>query len=108
MAVAKLNADNFDDTTKEGTTLIDFWAEWCGPCKALTPIIDELDAELGNNVTFAKVNVDEESELAQKFNIMSIPAIFILKDGEIVNQFVGVQTKQVLADAVNKVSQPGS
>jgi len=102
MAVSKLNSENFDDKTKRGVTLVDFWAEWCGPCRALNPVIEELDKELGDTVTFAKVNVDEESKLAQKFNVMSIPALFILKDGETVNQFIGIQTVQVLKDALNK------
>ncbi len=101
MAVTKLNSGNFDERTKTGTVLIDFWAEWCGPCRALNPLLEEIDNEMGDKVTIAKVNVDEESELAQKFGVMSIPALFILKDGETVNQFVGVQTKQVLVDALN-------
>ncbi len=101
MAITKLNSTNFDESTKSGVVLIDFWAEWCGPCRALNPIIEELDSEIGDKVTFAKVNVDEESELAQKFGVMSIPALFVLKDGETVNQFVGVQTKQALIDALS-------
>ncbi len=101
MAITKLNNDNFDESTKQGVVLIDFWAEWCAPCRALNPIMEELDSQMGNTVTFAKVNVDEASELAGKFSVMSIPAIFILKDGETVNQFVGIQSKQVLADALN-------
>ena len=104
MALVKLTSDNFDDETKEGVVLIDFWAEWCGPCRALTPVIEELAGEVGDTAKIAKVNVDDASALAQRFNVMSIPAIFILKDGEVVDQFVGVQTKQFLLNALTKAS----
>ena len=100
MSVTKLNKDAFDEFVKTGTVLLDFWAEWCGPCRALTPILEELDKDLGDQVKIAKINVDEESELAQRFEIMSIPAIFILKDGKVVNKFVGVQPKHVIEDAL--------
>ncbi len=102
MALVTLDSSNFEEQTKEGVTLVDFWAEWCGPCRALTPILEELDQEIAGAATIGKVNVDDNSELAQKFNVMSIPAVFILKDGEVASQFVGVQTKQVLTDAINK------
>lgn len=100
MAIMELTADTFADKTKSGVALIDFWAPWCGPCRALTPIVEELAKDLGGKATIAKVNVDDESALAQQFNIMSIPAIFVLKDGAVVDQFVGVQTKQVLTKAI--------
>lgn len=100
MAIMELTADTFADKTKSGVALIDFWAPWCGPCRALTPIVEELAKDLGGKATIAKVNVDDESALAQRFSIMSIPAIFVLKDGAVVDQFVGVQTKQVLTKAI--------
>ena len=102
MGVMQLTTDTFAEKTKTGVALIDFWAPWCGPCRALTPIVEELAKELGDKATVAKVNVDDESALAQQFNVMSIPAIFVMKDGAVVDQFVGVQTKQVLTKAVAK------
>lgn len=95
-----LNAENFDDAVSSGVALVDFWAEWCGPCKMLGPVIDEVAQEIGDEAVVAKVNVDEAQELAAKFNVRSIPAIFVLKDGEVVNQFVGVQDKQTLVNAI--------
>ncbi len=102
MAVLQLNKDSFDETTKSGVSLVDFWAPWCGPCRALTPVLEELKNELGDKATIAKVNCDEETELAQKFEVRSIPALFVLKDGNVVEQFVGVQTKQQLTSAIEK------
>ena len=102
MPVLQLTKDNFDEKTKSGVTLVDFWAPWCGPCRALTPIMEELEKEIGEKVTIAKVNCDDETELAQKFEVRSIPAIFIMKDSKIVEQFVGVQTKQQLTSAIDK------
>ena len=99
-SVQHLTAENFDATVKTGTVLIDFWAEWCGPCRMLGPVLDQVAEEIGDDAVIAKVNVDEAQELAAKYNVRSIPALFILKDGKIVEQFVGVQDKQVLIDAI--------
>jgi thioredoxin 1 len=98
--VKHLDVSNFDTETSSGISLIDFWAEWCGPCKMLGPILDDLAADVGDDVVVAKVNVDDAQELASKYSVRSIPAIFILKDGEVVNQFVGVQDKQTLVKAI--------
>ena len=103
MAVETLTKDNFDEKTNSGVSLIDFWAPWCGPCRALTPVIEELESEIGDKVTIGKVNCDTETELAQKFEVRSIPAIFVMKDGKVVDQFVGVKTKQDLQTALEKV-----
>jgi thioredoxin 1 len=86
-----VNADNFDETVKEWITLLDFWAEWCGPCKMMESIIDQFAEKARNNVKVWKVNVDENSELAQRFRIMSIPAILIFKNWELLETLVGVQ-----------------
>ena len=102
MSVQQLTSSNFDEKTKSGVTLVDFWAPWCGPCRALTPIIEEVEQEMGDKVTVAKVNCDDEASLAEKFEVRSIPAIFILKNGETVDQFVGVQSKQDLVTALDK------
>ncbi|MDU0479517.1 thioredoxin [Staphylococcus chromogenes] len=76
--------------------LVDFWAEWCGPCKKLGPVLEEVASELGDQVTIAKVNVDEERTLGAMFQIMSIPAVMIFKGGKKVDEFVGVQPKAVI------------
>jgi thioredoxin 1 len=82
--------------------LVDFWAVWCGPCKMLTPVIEQLGSEFEGKVKIGKVNVDENQGLAAKFGIMSIPTVIIFKDGKVVEQFIGVQPKNVYSDAINK------
>lgn len=75
---------------------VDFWAEWCGPCRRLAPILDELDAESEGRYKVAKVNVDEEGELAKQFGIMSIPSLLVFKGGKLVKQSVGYQSLESL------------
>jgi thioredoxin 1 len=89
---------DFDEIIQKskGPVLIDFWAEWCGPCKMLTPVIEELAAEYGETVKIAKVNVDQEPNLAARYGIRSIPTIILFKAGEIVEQMVGMQAKEAL------------
>ena len=96
----ELNDENFETKTAEGIVLIDFWAPWCGPCKMLGPILDKVADEIGDKATIAKINVDNSPQLAQRFAVRSIPAIFILKNGQTVEQFVGVQDKQKLVSAI--------
>jgi len=96
-----LNQDNFEEAVAGKIALVDFWAEWCGPCRMLGPVIDEVAKSVGDNVAVAKINVDEAPQLAAKFGVRSIPAIFVIKDGEVINQFVGVQDKTTLLNAVN-------
>ena len=98
--VKHLDAGNFEAAIKAGVALVDFWAEWCGPCKMIGPILEEVANDLGDEATVAKVNIEDAQELAVKYNVRSIPAIFVFKDGEVVNQFVGVQDKQTLIKAV--------
>lgn len=98
--VKHLTADNFESEIGSGIALVDFWATWCGPCRMLGPIIEEVAKEVGDEAVVAKVNVDEAQQLAAKYNVRSIPAIFVLKGGEVVNQFVGVQDKQTLVNAI--------
>ena len=81
--------------------LVDFYAEWCGPCKMLAPIISELKEELKDQVYVIKVNVDEEEELSNKFNIYSIPTLVLIKDGKEVSRKVGYNTKVILLDWIN-------
>lgn len=98
MATVELTKDNFKDQIAQGTTLVDFWASWCGPCKMQTPILEELSGEIGDNATIAKVNVDEQPDLASAYNVMSIPTIIVFKDGEVADTMVGVQQKGTLKD----------
>ncbi len=79
--ILNLTQETFDETIKNGTVLVDFWADWCGPCRMLAPVLDELAEKLGDRAVFAKVNVDEERELAMRFGVSSIPTVIVFKDG---------------------------
>lgn len=98
--IKELNAANFDGTVKSGVVLVDFWAPWCNPCRMLGGILEQVAAELPADVTIGKVNIDENRDLAVKFEVMNIPRIFIYKDGKIVNDMSGVQSKPKLLDAL--------
>ena len=82
--------------------LIDFWAPWCGPCRMQGPILDEVAKGVGTNAIVAKVNVDEEPSLASQFGVQSIPTLLVIKEGQIMNRMVGVQTAQVLESALQR------
>ena len=90
MSILKLAADSFDNEINNGLTLVDFWAEWCGPCRMLAPVLEKVaaDTELGARV--AKVNVDESPQLAGRFNIRGIPTMILFKNGQAVDQLVGL------------------
>ena len=98
--IKELNAANFDETVKSGVVLVDFWAPWCNPCRMLGGILEQVAAELPADVTIGKVKIDENRDLAVKFEVMNIPRIFIYKDGKIVNDMSGVQSKPKLLDAL--------
>lgn len=100
----EITSANFEDTVKEGVTLIDFWAEWCGPCKMIIPVIDELVTEFDGKATIGKVDIDSESDLAARFNVSSIPTLLLLKDGEEAKRFVGITPKADLADAITSAT----
>jgi thioredoxin 1 len=88
---------NFQETALSGgVSVVDFWAEWCGPCRLIGPIIDDLAASYEGRVNIGKVNVDENPEISLKYGIRSIPTILIIKDGEVVDKQVGVTTKAAL------------
>lgn len=93
--VIELNETNFDKVTKEGIVLVDFWAAWCGPCKLLAPIIAEIEHET-SGVTFCKLNVDDFPDLADKYEIMSIPTLIFFKNGEKVDTSLGLVSKQTI------------
>ncbi len=99
--VIELNSNNYDESTKSGVVLVDFWAPWCGPCKMQGPILEKVAAEVGGKAVIAKVNVDENPELAAKYGIRSIPTLILLKDGENKQQFVGLQQLAGLVSAIN-------
>jgi thioredoxin 1 len=82
------------------TVLVDFWAEWCGPCKMIAPLLDEIASEQPDKVKIVKVNVDEEQSLAQKFNISSIPTLLFFKNGQIKEQIVGLTSKKILVEKI--------
>ena len=99
----ELNASNFDSTIAEGVSLVDFWAPWCGPCRMIAPVIDELAADFDGKAKICKVNTDEEQDVAIKYGIRSIPTILFFKNGELVDQMIGASSKQVLADKINSL-----
>jgi len=98
----ELTTANFD-VVKEGVTLVDFWAPWCGPCRMLAPVIDELAEEFEGKAKICKVNTDEVQDLAVEFGIRSIPTLLFFKNGEVVEQMVGAQSKQAIADKINSL-----
>lgn len=97
-----VNETEFDTITKEGVTLVDFYADWCGPCKMISPVLEDLSKDYDGKVDFIKVNVDQEGVLAQRYGVMSIPTLILFKDGQIVNQVLGFQAKPQLQDFIQK------
>lgn len=95
-----LTEANFDAETSSGVVLVDFWATWCGPCQMMSPVIDDIANECGDVVKVCKVDVDQAQNLAIRFGVMSIPMIFILKDGNEVAQFLGVTPKEKIIAAI--------
>lgn len=102
MAIVNVSDQSFNTEIGQGTVVVDFWAPWCGPCKMLAPILDELSAELGDDVKIAKLNVDENPETASRFGVMSIPTLIFFKDGQPVDKVVGLNSKESLKNIVNK------
>ncbi|MBR7162464.1 MAG: thioredoxin [Clostridia bacterium] len=99
-----LTGDNFDRVLADNPVVaVDFWATWCGPCKMLAPVIEELAYDFDGRAVIGKVDVDENEDLARRFGIMSIPTVLIFKDGQLVDKHVGFRQKTQLADAINSV-----
>lgn len=99
----ELTSANFDAETSKGAVLVDFWAPWCGPCRMLSPVIEELAEDFEGKAKICKVNTDEAQDLATKFGVRSIPTLLFIKDGEIKAQMIGAQSKQVIADKISSL-----
>ena len=100
--ITELDQSNFESFIASNTTvLVDFWAPWCGPCKAIAPILEELSTELSESVKIGKVNVDNNSELASQYEVRAIPTIKIFKDGEVADTVVGLSSKEDLTDRLS-------
>ena len=100
MAVLKITADNFEQEVRP-YVLVDFWATWCGPCKMQGPIFEEAEAKLGDRAVFGKLDVDEQSELARKYGVMSIPTLILFKDGEVAKKEVGLHSLEEVEQLIS-------
>ncbi len=101
----KFTTDNFQSDVLESSkvVLVDFWAEWCGPCKMLTPVIDEIAAESGDDFSIGKLNVDEDSTIAAQYGIRSIPCLLFFKNGKVEKQIVGAVDKNEISTILNEL-----
>ena len=105
MSEKELDSGNFNEeiNNTEKLVLVDFWATWCGPCKMLAPVVSEIAEEYKEKLEVYKVNIDENQELALKYDIMSIPTLMFFKNGEVVNTSVGFRSKSELKDTINNL-----
>ena len=93
---------NFDELLQDGKlVIVDFWAVWCGPCRMLSPLLDDVEEEMADKVTVVKVNVDDADEIAMRYRIMNIPTLLFFKNGQQVDKTVGAMPKNVLVDKIN-------
>ena len=104
MSAININKSNFQNEVmnSDKPVLLDFWAPWCGPCRMVSPIVDEVAEEVEGRVKVAKVNVDEQPELAQRFQVMSIPTLVVMKKGKVVSTSVGVKSKNAILNMVSE------
>ena len=98
----EITDSNFNDVVNNGVVLVDFWAEWCGPCRMIAPMIEELASEYDGKATIGKLDVDNNQESSVKFGVRSIPTLLIFKDGEIVDRHVGAVGKDILAKSIDR------
>jgi thioredoxin 1 len=101
-AIVNLDATTFDETVNSttGPLVVDFWAEWCGPCKMIAPILDEIASEQVDSVKITKLNVDENPSIAQRYGVMSIPTMLVFRDGEVEKRIVGAKGKMQLMEEI--------
>ncbi|EOA9086295.1 thioredoxin [Staphylococcus aureus] len=102
MAIVKVTDADFDSKVESGVQLVDFWATWCGPCKMITPVLEELAADYEGKADILKLDVDENPSTAAKYEVMSIPTLIVFKDGQPVDKVVGFQPKENLAEVLDK------
>jgi thioredoxin 1 len=102
MAITNVTDATFAAETGSGVVLVDFWAPWCGPCKMIAPVLEELDSEFSEKVKIVKLDVDDNQETAGKYGVMSIPTLLVLKNGEVVDKVVGFKPKDALAEVLSK------
>lgn len=102
MAIIEVNDSSFKEEIGSGLTLVDFWAPWCGPCKMIAPILEELAPEVEGKANIAKLNVDDNQATASEYEVMSIPTLILFKDGEPVDKVVGFQPKEQLSALIEK------
>ncbi len=105
MSVLSLSKENFEEEVLKADKLVmvDFYADWCGPCQMMSPVIDEIAEEKKDCIKVGKVNVDENQDLAGEYGVMSIPTIVLIKDGEVEKSFVGVRSKSEIIDAIEAI-----
>jgi len=101
MAIVNVTDSTFSQETAKGLVLADFWATWCGPCRMIAPVLEEIDAEMGDKIKIVKVDVDENQETAAQYGVMSIPTLILFKDGEVVDKVIGYRPKEALAEFIN-------
>lgn len=103
-SIITITKDNFDTEVlrSEIPVLVDFWAAWCGPCRMIAPVVDEIATDYKGKVKVGKINVDEQNELAEKFRIMSIPTLIVFKNGQIAESVMGARSKESIAEMLNK------
>lgn len=102
MSVLKISKENFEEEVLKADkpVIIDFYADWCGPCRMMSPIIDEIAEEKASSIKVGKINVDENQELAMKYGVMSIPTIIVIKNGKVDKTFVGVRSKSEILEGI--------
>ena len=102
--VLEINASNFDTevTSQAGITVVDFFANWCGPCRKLAPLLEEVETELSSKVKFAKINTDENLEMAKKYQVSGLPTLMVFKNGEAVERIVGLMPKSSIITNIEK------
>lgn len=102
MAILHATDQTFEQEISNGVVLVDFWAAWCGPCKMIAPVLEQVDAEIGNIVKIVKVDVDQNQLTAAKYQIMSIPSLLVFKDGQLKGKTAGFMPKEALIDFVRQ------